>query len=117
MLDSRFRIPGLGIRFGWDSVLGLVPGLGDLATAVPSGYMIYQGAKMGARRRVLAQMGANAAVDFVIGGVPVLGDVFDVFFKAHRRNIALLKREMARVDAADQGQGAAAGSDGSAVDD
>lgn len=97
-LDAQFRIGG--IRFGWDSILGLIPGVGDLATAGPGAYMIYEASQMGARRRVLARMALNTATDFVIGGVPILGDLFDLAFKANRRNIALLKREMARLDPA-----------------
>ncbi len=91
-LDARFSI--LGVRFGWDSILGLIPGIGDAATALPGVYMIYEGAGMGARKSALARMGINLAVDFVIGGIPLLGDAFDVYFKAHRRNIAILKREL-----------------------
>ncbi|WP_227272116.1 DUF4112 domain-containing protein [Roseobacter weihaiensis] len=94
-LDSNFRIPVLGVRFGWDSVFGLIPGFGDLATAVPGVFMIYEGVQMGARRRVLARMGVNTAVDLLVGSIPLAGDLFDLFFKSHRRNIALLKAEVA----------------------
>lgn len=93
-LDNRFSL--FGIRFGWDSILGLIPGIGDVATAAPGVYIITEAARMGARRRVLVRMGLNTATDFVIGGIPLLGDAFDVAFKANRRNIALLKQEMAR---------------------
>lgn len=93
-LDTRFSL--LGIRFGWDSILGLIPGIGDLATAAPGVYIISEAARMGTRRRTLARMAVNSGTDFVIGGIPLLGDIFDVAFKANRRNIALLKREMAR---------------------
>jgi len=93
-LDARFRL--FGIRFGWDSILGLIPGVGDVATAAAGVYIITEAARMGARRRTLARMGLNTGTDFVIGGVPLLGDIFDVAFKANRRNIALLKREMER---------------------
>ena len=93
-LDARFSI--LGIRFGWDSILGLIPGIGDVATAAPGVYIITEAARMGVRRSVLARMGVNSAVDLVVGGIPVLGDLLDVAFKANRRNIALLKREMAQ---------------------
>lgn len=95
-LDSNFRIPVLGLRFGWDSVFGLIPGVGDLATAVPGVFMIYEGVQMGARRRVLARMGVNTAVDLFVGSIPLIGDIFDLFFKSHRRNIVLLKTEVAR---------------------
>ena len=94
-LDGRFRLPGTGIRFGWDSILGLVPGVGDLVTTGPSLWMIYEGWQMGARKRVLAKMGANAMVDLTIGGLPLIGDAFDLYFKSHRRNVALLKRDLA----------------------
>jgi hypothetical protein len=94
MLDSRFSI--LGIRFGWDPILGLVPGMGDAVTLASGGYMIVEGARMGARRSVLARMAANAGLDFFVGSVPILGDAFDVAFKANRRNVALLRREMGR---------------------
>lgn len=93
-LDSRFRIPGTRIRFGWDLILGLVPGVGDLATTLPAGVMIAEGWRMGTRKRVLARMATNSTVDFVIGGVPVLGDLFDVYFKANRRNLAILEADI-----------------------
>ena len=98
-LDSRFRVPGLGLRVGWDSILGLVPGLGDLVTAAPAGLMIVEAARLGARKRAMARMGLNAAIDLGLGTVPLLGDLFDVFFKAHRKNAAILKDELARIEA------------------
>ncbi|MEL6644832.1 MAG: DUF4112 domain-containing protein [Pseudomonadota bacterium] len=103
-LDSRFRVPGLGIRVGWDSILGLLPGLGDLVTAGPGVVMLYEGWRMGARKRALARIGANTGIDMVVGGVPILGDAFDVFFKSHRRNIAILKRELARIEVGEGSQ-------------
>ncbi|WP_424926962.1 DUF4112 domain-containing protein [Amaricoccus tamworthensis] len=98
LLDTRFRVPVIGIRFGWDSIVGLVPGLGDLITVVPGAWMIYEAAKLGVRRRILARMAINTGVDFVVGGVPVLGDAFDLFFKSHRRNMALVRSELNRPD-------------------
>lgn len=95
LLDTRFRMPVIGVRFGWDSIVGLVPGLGDLVTVVPGVWMIYEAAKLGVRRRILARMAVNTGVDFVVGGVPVLGDAFDLFFKSHRRNMALVRAEFA----------------------
>lgn len=95
-LDSRFSL--FGIRFGWDSILGLIPGVGDAATALPGAYMIHQGYRMGARKRVLARMGVNTGIDMLIGGIPLVGDLFDVAFKANRRNIALLKKEVSFID-------------------
>ncbi|MGR3541538.1 MAG: DUF4112 domain-containing protein [Hasllibacter sp.] len=92
-LDSRFSV--LGFRFGWDSILGLVPGVGDVAGLLPSAYLVWEGRRMGASRGTLARMAANTGIDFVVGGVPVLGDVFDVAFKANRRNARLLREDIA----------------------
>lgn len=96
LLDTRFRLPVLGIRVGWDSILGLIPGLGDAVTTVPAGWMIWQGYHMGARKRTLTRMGLNAGIDLVVGGIPLVGDIFDVAFKAHQKNLALLKIDMQR---------------------
>ncbi|SDY35374.1 DUF4112 domain-containing protein [Citreimonas salinaria] len=91
-LDSRFSV--LGIRFGYDSILGLIPGIGDVATTVPAAWIVFEGHRMGARPSVVARMAANTGIDFVVGGIPLIGDLFDVGFKANRRNIALLRREL-----------------------
>lgn len=102
-LDSRFVVPGTGFRVGWDSILGLIPGVGDVVTAIPGGVMIYEGVRMGARRRALVRMGANTGIDMLVGGIPVVGDVFDAAFKSHRKNIAILKEELERIEAREGG--------------
>lgn len=94
LLDSQFRIPGTGIRFGVDALIGIVPGIGDAAGLVAATGVIVQAADLGARGFTLARMVANAAVDGVVGSVPVLGTVFDVAFKANQRNVALLQRHV-----------------------
>ena len=94
--DSQFRMPLIGVKFGWDSILGLIPGVGDIATTLPSAFMIYEGTKMGVRRRALARMGANTMVDLTVGSIPVVGDLFDLHFKSHQRNVAVLRAEMSR---------------------
>jgi hypothetical protein len=94
-LDSRWRIPGTGIRFGWDGVASVVPGVGDTVAAVFAGWMVLEAARMGAPAPLLARMAGNVAVDWAVGSVPVLGTVFDVFFKANRRNLDLLTRHFA----------------------
>ncbi|WP_103762817.1 DUF4112 domain-containing protein [Roseovarius confluentis] len=93
-LDSKFRIPLLGIPVGWDSILGLIPGVGDLVPLGPGAWIIVEGHRMGARKRVLGRMALNTGVDTVIGGIPLIGDAFDLFFKSHRRNVALLRRDL-----------------------
>ena len=96
LLDSAAGVPGTGIRFGLDPVLGLIPGLGDVAGAALSGYLVLLGARLGAPRAVVARMGLNVGVDALVGAVPVLGDLFDVAWKANTRNIALLDRALVR---------------------
>ncbi len=91
LLDSSIPIPGTRYRFGVDTLIGLVPGIGDLAGGVMSLYIILESARMGAPRSVIARMGWNVAVDTVVGTVPILGDLFDVGFKANLRNLALLE--------------------------
>lgn len=93
-LDARFRIPGTEVRFGWDTLVGLIPGVGDVATAGASLYLIAVAHRMGARKRTLTRMLGNAGVDWVIGSIPFVGDLFDLVFKANKRNVALLRREL-----------------------
>ena len=96
LLDEAFRIPGTNIRVGWDSIIGLVPGLGDVATAAMSAYLIHQARQAGASKWVMARMLGNVGLDLAIGAIPLLGDAFDVFFKSNRRNARLLQRHLNR---------------------
>lgn len=93
-LDSRFTLPGTGIKFGWDGLLGLVPGLGDVVTIGPAVFMLSEAYQMGVRKRVLLQMAMNTGLDLAVGTVPILGDIFDFAFKGNRRNFALLKKDI-----------------------
>lgn len=99
LLDDRFRIPGTSIRFGVDGLVGLVPGIGDVATTLVSLYLVARARDLGLPGSVLMRMLGNVAIDSVVGAIPLLGDVFDVAFKANRRNIELLKRELRRQSA------------------
>lgn len=91
LMDARFQIPGTRMRFGLDPVLGLVPVLGDLAGFAVSGALILYMLRFGASRKVIALMVLNATLDATIGSIPVLGWVFDAYYKANQRNIRLLK--------------------------
>lgn len=93
-LDSRFRLPGTPIRFGLDTIVGLVPGIGDTLVAAPSAWIIWRGHRMGIGKRRIARMVANSAADYVIGLVPVIGDLFDIGFKANLRNVAILREHL-----------------------
>jgi hypothetical protein len=97
LLDSRFRIPGTKIRFGLDGLIGLVPGIGDTLTLLPSAWLVWRAWQMGLPRRDIARMAANTGVDYAVGLVPILGDIFDVAFKGNRRNIAILRAALGRM--------------------
>lgn len=90
LMDSQFRIPGTNIRFGLDSLIGLIPGAGDFTTFLVSGYMVIILARNGASGFVLARMGLNILLDASLGSIPVLGDFFDITFKANNRNMQLM---------------------------
>ena len=92
LLDTKFQIPGTNIRFGLDFLLGLVPGTGDVLSMAFSGLLIATMAKHGASGRLVARMVINVMIDAICGAVPLLGNVFDLFYKANYRN-ALLMRE------------------------
>ena len=92
LLDSQFRVPGTRIRFGLDAIVGLIPGVGDISTPVFASMLIIQGVRMRLPAIVQARMVLNAAIDMLLGFVPLLGDLADIGFKANLRNLALLER-------------------------
>ena len=92
LLDRRFTIPGTDIRIGLDPLIGLIPGVGDTAANLIGFFIVVAGAQLGLPRIVLVRMAANIALNGVIGSVPVLGDLFSVWFKSNVRNVRLLER-------------------------
>jgi hypothetical protein len=95
LLDSRWRIPVIGVRFGVDAVASLVPVVGDVATGLISAHIIRKAHSLGVPRRLLLQMAGNVAVDVVAGSIPVVGTVFDLFFKSNNINVRLLREHLA----------------------
>lgn len=93
-MDRAFRIPGTGIRLGYDSILGLIPGIGDVAAATPSAYIVLESHRMGLPRRLLVRQVANILIDMGFGAVPLIGDLFDVAYKSNLRNVALLREHL-----------------------
>lgn len=89
-MDTAWGIPFTRLRFGMDSVLGLVPGAGDAIGFGISAYAVYLAHRMGAPRALIVRMLANAAIDAGLGTVPIAGDIFDMFFKANTRNLKIL---------------------------
>src|SRR3954469_4454007 len=98
LLDTAFLIPGTGIRFGLDALIGLLPGIGDAITTAMALYIVSEARALGAPRLLVARMIANVAIDGMVGAVPLVGDAFDVAFRANRRNIALLREHLDRVE-------------------
>jgi hypothetical protein len=89
-------LPGTRVRFGWDSILGLFPGLGDALTSIISLLIVHHASQTGASPFTLARMIGNVAADFLLGSIPLVGDLFDVAFKANRRNARLLEQHLKR---------------------
>jgi hypothetical protein len=89
-MDAGWGIPGTRFRFGADSVLGLAPGAGDLVAMLVSIYVLVKAHEMGAPKPLLMKMAGNIAIDTGLGAVPVLGDIFDMFFKSNLKNVDLL---------------------------
>ena len=95
LLDEQFRIPGTRYRVGLDGLLGLIPGVGDAAGALLSTYILYEAMRLGAPSTVLLRMVANIGIDTVGGAIPVVGDIFDIAWKANKKNAALLHAYLA----------------------
>jgi hypothetical protein len=89
-----FVVPGLRWRFGMDPVVGLVPWFGDLLTTVLSLYILMAAVRGGVPRITLVRMGLNIVIDLLVGSLPVVGDVFDAWWKANTRNVELLRRRL-----------------------
>jgi hypothetical protein len=96
LMDSAFVLPGSNVRVGLDAILGLVPVAGDLVSQAISTYIIWEARQLGVSRWTLMRMFGNTIVDTVVGSVPVLGDAFDVIWRANLKNLALLKKELAK---------------------
>ena len=94
LMDSAFVVPGTRVRVGLDAALGLVPGVGDLASGAIGLYIVLQARELGASRWLQARMMGNLLLDTAVGSVPLVGDAFDVLFKANLRNLRLLQKEL-----------------------
>ena len=97
-LDTKFKLPVVGYRFGYDSLIGLIPGVGDAATAAMSLYLIVEARRAGAGTGLVLRMIYNVVVDTVLGAVPVFGDLFDFAFKANLRNANLLRAHYKEIE-------------------
>src|SRR5215210_307059 len=90
-LDGLFRIPGTGWRFGLDSLIGLIPNVGDTLTSFASFYILLAGVRYGVPKITLLRMAFNIGLDYVVGSLPVIGDAFDFFWKSNKQNMELIR--------------------------
>lgn len=94
MLEGMFVIPGINRRVGLDSIIGLIPGIGDLVTAAMGAWIIWEARNLGMSKLQLTRMAANVGVDSLVGAVPVLGDLFDFAFRSNTRNLRIIRRHL-----------------------
>jgi hypothetical protein len=90
LLDTAIRLPG-GIRVGADAIIGLAPGIGDAITTLMAAYIVYEAKRLGLPRHKILRMAANVGIDSLVGAVPIIGDIFDVAFKANIRNLKIIE--------------------------
>jgi hypothetical protein len=94
LLDTAFIVPGTRQRFGIDAIIGLVPGLGDIVTTLLSSYIIWEARNLGVSRFALWRMMSNLAIHATVGSVPVVGDLFDAFFRVNQRNMRIVRSQL-----------------------
>lgn len=90
LLDDGVKLPVVNVRVGLDPLVGLLPVAGDTVAAIASLYLVGEAVRLGVRKRTLARMLANVGIDFAVGSIPLLGDLFDVVWRANRRNFRLV---------------------------
>jgi len=104
LMDDLFRVPVLGWRFGLDALIGLIPGLGDTATSLVSFYILAAAVRYRVPKITLLRMGLNIGLDYALGSLPLVGDLFDAWWKSNQMNVELLKSR-AQVSAAEAKEG------------
>ena len=95
LMDGLFRVPGTGWRVGLDAIVGLIPGVGDFATTAVSFYILAAGVRYRVPKVTLLRMAANVGVDYLLGAVPVVGDLFDAAWKSNQKNVELVRQRAA----------------------
>lgn len=94
ILERSFRIPGVNYPVGLDSIVGLVPVIGDFVTAAMGAYIVWEGRNLGLPKWKLWRMAGNVVVDSLLGSVPVAGDAFDLLFRSNTRNLRIIKKHL-----------------------
>lgn len=94
LLDNAFVIPGTNQRVGIDAIIGLIPGVGDVATTILSSYVIWEARNLGVSRFATFRMLSNLAIHASVGAIPIAGDVFDAFFRVNQRNMRIVRAHL-----------------------
>lgn len=92
LMDDLIRVPGLGWRFGLDAIVGLIPGFGDTATTLVSFYILASAVRYRVPKVTLLRMGMNIGIDYLVGSLPLVGDIFDAWWKSNQMNVELLSK-------------------------
>ncbi|HYJ86530.1 MAG TPA: DUF4112 domain-containing protein [Pyrinomonadaceae bacterium] len=104
LMDDFIRLPVIGWRVGLDALVGLIPGFGDTATSLVSFYILVSAVRYGVPKVTLLRMGMNLGIDYVVGSLPIVGDLFDAWWKSNQQNVDLLSKR-ATVSAEEAGEG------------
>lgn len=94
VLEGLFVLPGTNRRVGLDSLVGLIPVVGDLATAAMGAWIVWEARNLGMSKWQLTRMAANVGFDTVIGAIPFAGDIFDFFYKSNSKNLRIIRRHL-----------------------
>lgn len=94
ILERSFVIPGINRHVGLDSIVGLVPVVGDVITAAMGAYMVWEARNLGMSKFQMARMAANVGIDTLIGAVPLAGDVFDFFYRSNTKNLRIIRKHL-----------------------
>jgi hypothetical protein len=96
LMEGIFIVPGIRQRVGLDAILGLVPIIGDLASAAIGAWIVWEARNLGMSKFQIARMATNVGVDTAIGAIPFVGDAFDLFFRSNSRNLQIIRRHLDR---------------------
>lgn len=94
LLERSFRVPGVNLPIGLDSIIGLIPVLGDIVTAAMGAYIVWEGRNLGMPKWKLWRMSGNILFDTALGAVPVVGDAADFLFRSNTRNLKIIKKHL-----------------------
>jgi hypothetical protein len=94
LLERSFHVPGTKIPVGLDSIVGLIPVVGDILTAAMGAYMVWEARNLGMSKFQLIRMAANVGIDTALGAVPLVGDAFDFIWRSNSKNLRIIRKHL-----------------------